>query len=73
MNTWINEGSKEIYKLICITSPIDLYDFLADSGAEPHTGEILSKDKLINLAFTFILDNGSDLFFEWIMRQEGVN
>lgn len=73
MNTWINEGTKEIYKIICITHPMDLYDFLADNNAEPHTGEILSKDKLINLAFTFILDNGSDLFFEWIMQQEGIN
>jgi len=72
MNTWINEGTKEIYKIICVTSPIDLYDFLADNGAEPHNGEILSKDKLINLAFTFILDNGSDIFFEWIMQQEGI-
>jgi hypothetical protein len=52
---------------------MDLYDFLADNGAEPHTGEILSHDKLINLAFTFILDNGSDIFFEWIMQQEGIN
>jgi len=73
MNTWINEGSKEVYKIICMTHPMDLYDFLADSGAEPHTGEILSKDKLINLVFTFILDNGSDSFFEWIMQQEGIN
>ena len=73
MNTWINEGSKEVYKIICSTHPMDLYDFLADSGAEPHTGEILSQDKLINLAFTFVLDNGSDIFFEWIMQQEGIN
>lgn len=73
MNGWLRRECKEVYKIICITHPMDLYDFLADSGAEPHTGEILSHDKLINLAFTFILDNGSDLFFEWIMQQEGIN
>ena len=73
MNTWINEGSKEVYKLICITHPMDLYDFLADNNAEPYTEPLLSHDRLINLTFNFVLDNGSDLFFEWIMQQEGIN
>ena len=73
MNGWIRQGCKEAYKIISITHPMDLYDFLADNNAEPYTEPLLTHDKLINLTFNFVLDNGSDIFFEWIMQQEGIN
>jgi hypothetical protein len=73
MKGWLRQECKEVYKIICITHPMDLYDYLCEVDNEPYSEPLLTHDKLINITFNYILDNGSDSFFEWIMQQEGIN
>ena len=70
MNEFKRRELKEVYKLICITHPIDLYDFLADNNAEPYTEPLLTHDKLINLTFDYALENGTDSFYEFHAQME---
>lgn len=71
MNTLNRLELKEVYKLICITHPYDLYDLLADNNAEPDLPlSMLNNEQIIELCMDFVIKNGTDLFYELHAKME---
>lgn len=65
MHTLNRRELKEVYKLICVTHPMDLYDFLCMVNEEPYTEPLLTHNKLINLTFNYVLENDTGAFYEF--------
>lgn len=58
---------KSTIQIVISMHPNDIYDFLADNGADPWKPEILSHDYLIQKLFEFINENAEnhDLLIKW--------
>jgi hypothetical protein len=66
MKGWLRQECKEAYKMICITHPYDLYDFMADNYAEPDLPlSMLTHNDLIELCMDYVFKNGAELFMQY--------
>ena len=58
---------KYLYKIICTMHPNDMYDFLADNGADPWKQEPLTREFLIDKMWEFVetSPDNAGLLEEW--------
>jgi hypothetical protein len=61
---------KAAYKTICCMNYADLYDFLAETGADPYHEPDQSRENYVMLALAHIEKNGPCIFLDWQYQGE---